>query len=323
MIDVIQSWWHSEDIISPIPGRIIRQVTDFYTDENIIPFNISSFFVELKVRSRFKGNELEFIQKNDSHKKENNLIFINLGNLQDWPSSCDDETLKHVRTEVEYIDIAPVLEEVNFLKVLKTSYSTSFIINEYIQPEFQLTVPLGMKLKLKNNTSTNTTNSNYNNDCNFVEMLMEEEINNESSFTQLSLEKGTFQMYFDKKHKYYFLIDEKSYGAILASMNDSKTNLKSIQVYYNIVFQNRYWLVSLFPILLIVSGLLNVFSNPIENLSNFNLSGIIIFISFLTFFYSLIRDGYELPINKKFILATILISGFVILFPQFIKSILI
>lgn len=308
MIDVKQSWWHFEDILSPSQGKLIRQVIDLYTDEQIIPFNISSFFIEIKVKSRFKGNELEFIQENDFYQ-DKNIILINLGNLEDWSPVVGETNLKHVRIEIKYIDISPVFEEIYFLKFFKIGYSTSCIINNYIQPEFYLTAPLGMKLKSKNN--------------NFLKILMEEILDNEFKYTKLYLEKRIFQRYFDKKLKYNFLINETSYNSILFSINNSETELNGIFIDYDIVYQNKYWIVSFFPIVLIVLGLINIFLSPIENLSNFNLSGIIIFISFLTFFYSLIREGYELPINKKSMFIIILISGFLILFPHFIKSLLV
>jgi len=309
MIKYKQSWLHFEDIISPLPGQIIRQVIDLYTDEEIIPFYISSFFIELRVKSRFKGNELEFIQEKDFFHKNTNLILINLGNLNDWPSAISNDNLKHVRIEVEYIDNAPIFEENKIFKFLKIGYSFSSLISEYSQPEFYYTAPLGMKLKCKND--------------NFIEVLIEEKEENKNNFIKLFLEKGVYQRYFNRKIKYYFLIDEKSYEKILSTAENPKIDLKSIQIYYDCVYQKKFWFVSLVPILLSILALLNVFISPIGNLSNFNLSGIIIFISFLTFFYSLIREGYELPINKKFILLTILISGFIILFPQFIKSFLI
>ena len=308
MIDVKQSWWHFEDMLSPSQGKLIRQVIDLYTDEQVIPFNISSSFIELKVKSRFKGNELEFIQENDFYQ-DKNIILINLGNLDDWSPVVGETNLKHVRIEIQYIDISPVFEKIHFLKLFKTGYSSSCTINNYIQPEFYITIPLGMKLKSKNN--------------NFLKILLEEILDNKFRYTKLYLEKRIFQRYFNKKLKYNFLIEEKSYNSIVSSINNPETELNGIFIDYDIIYQNKYWLVSLFPILLIVLGLVNVFISPVENLSNFNLSGIIIFISFLTFFYSLIREGYELPVNKKFILLTILISGFLILFPQFIKSILI
>ena len=70
MIKYKQSWLHFEDIISLLPGQIIRQVIDLYTDEEVIPFYISSFFIELKIKSRFKGYELEFIQEKDFFQKK-------------------------------------------------------------------------------------------------------------------------------------------------------------------------------------------------------------------------------------------------------------
>lgn len=137
---MIQSWWHFEDKVNPSDGRIVRQVSDFYTNEQFISFSIPSYFVKCKVKSRYKGNELEFIQNGSK-------FIINLGNLQEWPI-CDEYVyLRHIKIEIEYVDIRPDFDRLEYgYWILKTGYDSTIGIDNITMPEFSLTVPLGMKI---------------------------------------------------------------------------------------------------------------------------------------------------------------------------------
>ena len=82
-----------------------------------------------------------------------------------------------------------------------------------------------MKLKSKNDI--------------FIEILMEEKEENSTNFIKLFLEKGAYQKYFNRKIKYYFLIDERSYDKILSTADNPKIDLESIQIYYDCVYQKK------------------------------------------------------------------------------------
>ncbi|MDR0912816.1 MAG: hypothetical protein LBM96_09490 [Methanobrevibacter sp.] len=309
MIKVIQSWWHSEDIILSSSSKAIKQVLDIYTDEEIIPYMIDSNFLNFKVKSRFKNMELEFIQEYNKDLKFNSIILINLGNLDNWPKVDYNLNinLRHVKIQVEYMDTNPYFEEIKFLNLIIKGFSSSYMIKDSIQPEFDIKLPLGMKLK--DSSEGNIT------------LLLEENVNNDIAFTELEIENNNFYRYENKNLKYYFLINEKSYDKILQSINISNT-FNNIFIQYDIVYQNKFWLVSIFPFIMLILGIINIIFVDLSKLLTFNISGMAIFFSYITFYYSLIKEGYELPLTKKFIISILVLSGSLILFPFIFKSLL-
>lgn len=303
LIELVQSWYHFEDKVNPSQGRLVRQVADFYTDEQFISFYIPSYFVKCKIKSRFKGNELEFIQ-------ENSNFTVNLGDLNDWPcineANDDVDNLKHVKIEIEYIFIRPKFEErISWKNIFKTGYCSTCDINEITQPEFYLTVPRGMKINHENPDS--------------VMLLAYYNYNNDSIAEILNLEKEIFFEYINKKLSYHFLIDSISYDSILSKVQNNEIDLSRIKFNYKVENQRRYWFITFFPLFLIFITLVNIFTSPSSEITNLNLSGIIIFISFLTFYYSLIREGYEIPFNKS-LGVSIPLAGFFLLFPKLVYS---
>lgn len=134
---------------------------------------------------------------------------------------------------------------------------------------------------------------------------------------------------------YHFLIEETSYDRILSYAQNDSIDLMGFRFNYMVKNQYKYWFIPLFPIFLIGIVLVDVFLNSIVSSNlNFtgatisslyvsvpyilNFSGIIIFVSFITFYYALIREGYEIPLNKS-LWISIPLSGVLLFFPNIIS----
>jgi hypothetical protein len=321
MVIIKQEWWHVEDKFPS--GKLFRHVLDIYTKDQFLKYKIYLFFVKLKVRSRFIPNELEFIQINMFEKsafqsnafqsnafQTGGYIEINLGNLEEfWPSANNDKNLRHVRIEVEYIDVKPLFDNRKKLKIVPWfGYDSTFEINGATQPEFYITIPLGMKLVNKGAHAKLLLYYRKGKQTNKKRLLFED----------IYIEK------IDGKNNYSFLINEKSYKFLKSIKTEDVLSLK---VFYDVSNEAKFGFFSIFPVLLLSFGILEYIFDPL-GYSEFpdvfiaSLTYVIIFISYLTFYITLIKDGYEIPLNKISIILT-LISAILLIIPQMIPNLFI
>lgn len=139
MKKIEQTWWHIEDHLKPSKGRTVRQVMDIYTNDKYFDIPLGDFyFVSLKIKSRLSNNELLYIEHDN--KAEVNL------DSEKWPSSKQD-SLNHVKIEAKYTILHPDFKT-SWLHFLWDGllYKGGFEIEDFIQPEFYIILPRGLKI---------------------------------------------------------------------------------------------------------------------------------------------------------------------------------
>lgn len=151
MIIKQQSSWSFEDRLSPTPGRVIKEIMDLYTDERIINIKLKDF-VRLKIKRVDLNTNLPFIGSSEPSisKEESEFIqfAINLGDLNSYPQTVNG--LRHVKLEVEYLNISPGFWKKTFkFGRNQTGYISVTRIDGPSQHEYLINLPLGMKLDRK------------------------------------------------------------------------------------------------------------------------------------------------------------------------------
>ena len=296
MFKIIQTWWHIENKTHPSNSIVFREVTDLYTDQQFVYYRITDFFVKLKIKSRYKNYELTFIQRKD-------LIQINLGDLKtDWPSAnMGDGNIRHVKVEIQYTDINPRFE----LNRLRLGYNSTYTVDGVTQPEFSITNPLGMKLRNKGKD---------------IKLLLKKIDEDDIALYH----EGVNVNHEDGKISYNVLIRDDSYKEITSIPTNENTKVE-IKVRYSVTNQFKFWFFPILPVLLLSFGILEYFFQPVELNSNeeivISLTYVIIFITFLTFYLTFMKEGYEIPWNKFLIIFTP-ISAILLIIPQAIPYII-
>lgn len=309
MVRIKQEWWHVEDKWPS--SKVFRHVMDIYTNEQFLKYQTHLFFIKLKGKSRFKPNELEFIQKDD-------FIEINLGDLEKyWPSAPEpDEKLKHVKLEVEYTDINTWYEQRKKLKIIPWfGYDTSFGINGATQPEFYIILPLGMKLVEKGKNA---------------KLLLERRekisvpggpVHNIPLKTKLFFE-NIHEDKVDGKNAYSFLIKDDSYQLLKSTRPE---DVIFIEVFYDVTHEAKFGFFPVFPIALLLFGFLEYYLDPTlyaqPDAFVVSLTYVIIFISFFIFYITLLKEGYEIPWNK-FTIAFTSLAAILSVIPQMIPCLI-
>ncbi|HTX61254.1 MAG TPA: hypothetical protein VMC48_03020 [Methanobacterium sp.] len=146
-----QSSWSFEDRLSPTPGRMIKEVIDLYTDEQMVHIKLKDF-LRLNIKRSDNNENLPFIgtQKPSISKGESEFIYfaVNLGDLNSYPKV--EGTLRHVKLEIEYLNIYPGFWKKSYkLGRNPTGYISTTRIDGPSQHEYLIKLPLGMKLDQK------------------------------------------------------------------------------------------------------------------------------------------------------------------------------
>lgn len=301
-------WWYFEDRISPSKGRVIRQVATIHTKSQIVEEKLPLNFVKFSVFGRNIGKELSFIES-DKLVEDRNLIFINLGKLEDYPDADYpkmtnpeindpeiDKNFKEVKTEIEYIETKPEFESLNPLFSSEkglSGYAGAIEIEGPAQPEFSLTVPRGMKLR-KSSVKVYFGE-------NLEELGIEEIYVSKTDFNEVYniLVKGED---YDKYHKMLKKLPNPDDAVLILS--------------YSVANKNRLFTLPFFGVLIFITGFIQIlapfmhyipYMSAIFNLDNimslmkFDISVVlaqfIIIVSFLTLYLSLRRENYEIPFN--------------------------
>lgn len=279
-LEIVQTRWHIEDKTIPSKGQVYREAVDLYTDAPALGFRIKEYYVNLKVINKNNGMELPFLC-------EGEWINVNLcPELNCWPSKDGlSSKIKHVKLEVEYTDVHPKFEPQIIMNTFpRLGYDNTFDINGTTQPEFYLTVPLGMKLR---NKGKNT------------ELLLK--IKDEKKSKRLRFYEDVHTDYIRGMNTYRFLIKEKSY-ALIDETPDEK--IEHLRIHYSVTNELKFWFFPIFPVILIVLGILDFVYGKHDDPNFAQLTYTIIFISFITYYITLLKDGYEVPWNKFVIIAT-------------------
>ncbi len=104
-----QSSWCFEDHVSPTKGRLIIEVMDLYTDQQFIDIHLKNF-LKLNIKRKDNNTNLPFIASPYSNSGEESsfvVLTVNLGDLNSYPTAMDSDDLRHVKIEVEYLNIQP------------------------------------------------------------------------------------------------------------------------------------------------------------------------------------------------------------------------
>lgn len=142
-----QSSWSFEDRLSPSPGKLIKEVVDLYTDEQIVNIKVKDF-LRLTIKRADNKSNLPFIGTSQPSPKEEESEFIyfavNLGDLESYP--LVDGGMRHVKLEIEYLNIYPGFYKKPFKPGNPTGYISNTRIDGPSQHEYLIKLPLGMKL---------------------------------------------------------------------------------------------------------------------------------------------------------------------------------
>jgi len=327
-IKLKQSWWHIEDEIEPSDGRLVFRVQDFYIKkdhfekDNSLDIPMGPYFVGFKVRNKSSGHELSFIS---DYSDENRAgIRVNLGSHSDWPPVPDTDYF-HVKTQYEYIDFWPIFEkragillgtripanmgddkefEVLWPKSKKNliyllfvpGYNGQFTMPGDSQGEISITVPLGMHIKAKG-TKTEI-------------IFYEGPVDKKTKQVKMSYREPHITDY-NKKLKYHYIIDEKSYKHVIKVIKDNPGLATFFHIRYNVKNDIKFYLIFIFSLIFI--SLIMAIDWKNQNWFYF----IIIFLSFLTLYITLRKEKYQIPFNN-FILVTLMVSVPLLLFKPII-----
>lgn len=144
-----QSSWCFEDRVSPTKGRLILEVMDLYTNQQFIDIHLKNF-LKLNIKRRDNNTNLPFIASPLTDSREESsfiLLTVNLGDLTSYPRAMESD-LKHVKLEVEYLNIQPGFKKKPFHIGLSnpTGYISTTRIDGPTQHEYTIILPKGMKL---------------------------------------------------------------------------------------------------------------------------------------------------------------------------------
>jgi hypothetical protein len=165
VVQILQTWYHFEDIYFPRYGRKVRHVVDLITDDERYSYRDlnNKFFLGLKIFSRNNQNrEIPFLEGNNNGEYTINLNFDPLTQYPDpdpdiirnYPFLNGVSNLKHIKIEIEYI-LSNVEEDAQedlnlFERILKKFTLKRYFtisIGGHIQPEFYITLPRGFRIQ--------------------------------------------------------------------------------------------------------------------------------------------------------------------------------
>jgi len=283
-IEIEQTWWEIEDILKPEPLRNIKQFMDIYTVDNILKMNLrEEKTLNLKIWGRYPKKELAFI--------EDNLIFVNLGNLNEWPDEIKNEgKRKQVGLKIEYDQFVPgfKFERYKFWK----GYTGSFIINEPIKPKFSIIIPKGMVIPNKGMD---------------IKLHFYQINKNQVDRWELEFEPPAITSTQGKK-SYHYIITGKDYKKIIDTPNDCKMRFKVI---YKVDNEKLFLGIPVFATILIFLSLFEIHrvftEHQLGHDTALNPTFLIVVLSFIAIVFSLYRENYEIPAST-FVAISIIIT---------------
>lgn len=283
-MEIEQTWWQLEDRLKPEPLRNVKQFMDIYTKNRVLKIDLKEEkTLNLRIWGRNPKKELTFI--------EDGLIYVNLGDLNEWPDEIkNDGKRKHVGLKIKYDQFIPGFrfERFKFWK----GYTGSFIINEPIKPKFSITVPKGMVI------------SNKGNDIKlYFYQIGEKQVDRWKLAFELPAINST-----KGKESYHYIITEKDYQKIIGTPDDCKMRFR---VVYNVDNSKLFLGIPIFALVLIFLSFFEihrVFTEyQIVHGSALNPTFLIVVLSFLATVFSLYREKYEIPASK-FVAISVLIT---------------
>ncbi|MFZ1901902.1 MAG: hypothetical protein WAU66_01205 [Methanoregula sp.] len=265
-------------------------------------------FIGLKVITRNgTPKEIGFLEYTNGNYFD---ILLNLDPLDDFPDAPNTTSFKHVKISVEYTLIDPAIENGDPIDKLSDFFipkKTSIIeIGGKLQPEFYLTFPKGWKLCWDNALETPFY---------FPEQRKLYEmgygsylIDNKEIVKQIDCGKP-FVKGNEGRLTYNFLIDSKDFDYLTQTW-DSLKDPKMWFTYYAEVTP-AIAAISLIPLIFLIFSLFILHNGLLSFLGQdtlafdctFGVEFLIVLMGFAYFYYSLLRDEYEIPHRQLFIIS--------------------
>ena len=326
MVNLKQTWWHIEEIYFPTNARKIRQVVDLFTNQTQVTVILKDDeFVGLRIIARNSSNrEISFLEGDED---STNTLILNLDPLDSFPAVPEDlsddnpenKDFRHVKIEIGYILINPKIENLKYNKLKEKMWNgiwdkilhkkTSTIeLSEKVHPELYITLPLGWRM---GGSKFFTKLLKPKKDREGYSVGMKCYIENAESSDAITLTPINVEldMEFYKpfiklnngKRTYNYLTHADSFSKFREVIN--KNSKIRFEFTYRSQVSFMMAIISLIPFLVflpfsvlifICLYLTNVNSVSILN-SNFAIGYFILLASFSIFYYSLIKEGYDIP----------------------------
>ncbi|NJD75529.1 MAG: hypothetical protein FIB08_00345 [Candidatus Methanoperedens sp.] len=294
---------------------------DIFTNETEFPIEIDNHFVGLRVIARNLANrELPFVEIEGA-----NTIVLNLNLLESLPfapvKDSKKNNLRHIKIEFEYIYTRPKIEKVPNHPFKRTSHAD---INGQIQPEVYITLPLGWRMD-GNSIIKQTLGFGKNKEGYHVGMIcrVKSDLKNENiiklapynqneSVQKEIIFKTPFINLVHGKRKYSYTIKEECYKELNQFLKNVKNENISYSLYYTSQIDLKVFFISIFPFFFLLTSAalitlkFSIINSTVVNSSSlvasYSMPFIIILMSFSFFYYSLIKDGYNIPFKRYYIL---------------------
>lgn len=305
-----QTWWHIEDHLKPSKGRTVRQVMDIYTKNNCFDIPLGDFyFVSLKIKSRYTNNELLYIEHDN--KAEVNL------DLEKWPKS-KEKHLSHVKIEAKYTILYPdfKMHLKDFIRH-RIIYKGGFEIEDFIQPEFYIIVPKGLKIladgqnidllfyvkpKLNEKLISQVEDLPLEKD---IERTYEEsedgtkkEKKDEIRYNfDLNLE-GPYIDQNNNRNRHNYVINNEEYSILKTLDLDEKSNV-GFEILYKVGFDNKFYLIPIVSYIIIFTASIRIgmVLSGLNGEISLLIPYLVVIVSFSGFLLKFHEDNYTLPGN--------------------------
>lgn len=273
-IEIEQAWWQIEDKLKPEPLRKVKQFMDLVTNKRILKIDLKDEkILNLRIWGKNPKKELSFI--------EDRLIYLNLGDLNQWPDEIKNEgKRKHIGLKIAYDQFIPgfKFERYKFWK----GYIGSFIINEPIKPKFSITVPKGMVIPNKGNN---------------IKLYFYQISKKQVDKWELSFEPPAITS-IDGKESYHYIITKKDYQKIINTPEECKMRFSIV---YGVDNNKLYLGIPVFALALIFISFFEIhrlFTEYQVSHESFNPTFFIVVLSYLAIILSLYRAEYEIPASR-------------------------
>lgn len=328
--EILQTWYHIEEIYYPTLGRKIRQISDLITDDSKFYFKKlkNTNFLGLKAIGRNNSNnEIAFLEEINGDDFD---IVLNFGDIsknfdvpiEDVIRNFKEETirikLRHIKFEIEYIltKIEPDnLPDLSFkewiLEFFRPTKHMSFEMEGKIQPEFYITMPKGWRIsnadKIEGNNVGLKCYFQQNVPTPWVEITIRNE-NNETDALKIDppFIKNTLGI-----RTYNYLINSDSFKELIRSPEYTQHEKIKYEFSYKSNLSNSLVGIIYAPtIFLIISSILSyqiIRGITLNTTSVFGMAYLIVLLSFAYYYGTLINEGYQL-IRKNFVIPVILFS---------------
>lgn len=349
IIEYLQTWWHIEEIYQPYKSRKIRQVMDIATNSEIIPISIEQEFVGLRVFTRNSGrNEIAFLEKDSDDGFAIDLI---LGSLEDFPifsgqsnscnGSCSEDygkencnicsenknPLKHVKIEIEWIEIKPIIHDLieSFSDKIRPKKVAQIEFKGRIQPEIYMTMPLGWRIQ-KNSIIPNFKSPNKIDEGKAVGIKSMELTKDGNQKERKYKVNAPFIQLDSGKRIYNYLISSKDISKFYQKIDD-ENEIKYYFTYFS-ELSTKITCISIFPIFFVIISTILLVIQILSWISYINinlnpsifLSYLLLLISFTFYYTNLYKEGYDIPLRQWYI--PIFIYSILIFMVIFLSSIL-